>query len=70
MSSLAFPVTWVDHAGAPWTAYAHREGDLVVCDDGTQLYPEGEGVAWLHGHYTRADAEMRCLLVNYGLGAS
>ena len=65
--SLAFPVTWVDHTGAAWTCYAHREGDLVICDDGTQLFPDGEGISWLHGHYTRDTPEAACLLVNYAL---
>ena len=68
MSALAFPVTWCDNTGKLWKSYAHREKDIVVCDDGTQLYPEGEGVTWLYGHYTRQDKESSCLILNYEFG--
>jgi hypothetical protein len=68
MSKLSFPVTYVDSEGLPWTAYAHRDiYGVVICDGGTQLFPDSEGVAWLHGHYTREDPEMSALLVTYAL---
>ena len=72
LSGIAFPVSWVDHSGAAWTGYASRVDDRgnvnVVCDDGTQLYPDGEDVTWMHGHFTKRDPEMLALLAVYALG--